>query len=106
MTKTGTLAIMIGIMSVFAATPSSARLLCNGPYQIVDGTEISTPFCGDHYLARIAREYGMRVSSRAVRWNPSVKEEACQLVGHDNRVSDICAGLRNQYFGDRGGRRG
>ena len=77
----------------FAAGPAHAAIQCNGAYQVLkSGEEIATPYCEDNYLAEVAREYGMRVSNRAVRENPNLKTEVCILVGHDIRVSHICIG--------------
>ncbi len=81
-------------------SPVTAKIRCNGPYQIVQGNELATPYCGDNYLAQVARGYGSSVSARAIRQNPSKKEEICNWIGHDTRVQDICAGFRN----DEGGR--
>ena len=76
-----------------AANAGPRGLKCKGPYQQIRGHgEIATPYCEDNYLAEIAREYGMRVSNRAVRENPNLKTEVCILVGHDIRVSHICIG--------------
>jgi hypothetical protein len=100
-----TIALAVAALSAATAAPAAANLACNGPFQFVDGRQIATPFCEDNYLARVARSYGMRVSNQAIRWNASVKSEACRLVGHDNRVRTICAGEMNQYFRDGGRRR-
>ena len=89
-----------GIMfQLFTGTPEAtpayagSKLKCSGPYQVIKGQgKIATPYCEDTYLAAIARSYGMNVSGRAVRQNPHKKQEACRLVGHDIRVSGICAG--------------
>lgn len=76
------------------ATPASA-ITCDGNFQLQrNGQPIATPYCEDNNLAAVAREYGMRVSASAVRANPSVKEQACRLVGDDNRVRDTCAPYR------------
>ena len=102
------LAVIVGLLSValfIGATSADARIRCNGPWQIVDGSEIASPYCGDRYLARVAREYGMRVSARAIRRDISVKDEVCQLIGHDNRVSDICTGFRIEHDNNGGRRR-
>ena len=74
------------------ADPAEARIVCDGAYQIVQGSPLATPFCEDNYLASVARGYGIRVSDASVRQNPSVKAEVCRVVGHDNRVRQICAG--------------
>ena len=43
------------------ASPASA-ITCHGDYQVVNGQEISTPFCRDNALADVARQTGFRVS--------------------------------------------
>lgn len=83
------------------ANPADAAIRCEGPWQVVSGQRISTPYCGDTYLARVARDYGMRVSARAVRNSTSVKQEVCRLVGHDNRARDACIGYRDERDNDR-----
>ncbi len=96
--------ILSGIATIAMATtitnPATAKIRCNGPYQVVQGNQIATPYCGDNYLAQVARGYGSSVSARAIRQSPSKKEEICNWIGHDPRVQDICAGFRN----DEGGR--
>ena len=57
---------------------------------------ISSRYCEDVYLARLA---GM--NPKAVLYNPSAKEHACNRLGHDNRVNNICQGhgFQNDAFG-------
>jgi ribosomal protein L36 len=71
--------------------PVAAAIRCVGDYQIVRGQQIATPYCQDNHLAQVARQYGMRVSGDAIRNSPSVKAQACRLVGRDNRVQVACA---------------
>lgn len=95
---------IIGCLVTVAAgtSPVSAKIKCNGPYQVVKGAgEISTPYCEDSHLASIAREYGMRVSAQSVRQNPGTKDEVCRLVGHDPRTSHTCAGTSSDYSNGR-----
>ena len=88
--------------STMLATPASAKIRCNGPWQITRDGQIATPYCGDNYLARVANGYGSRVTARMIRQNPNKKAEICQWIGHDIRVQDICAGFRNDDGGHRG----
>lgn len=96
-----------GVVAIFAAAllaiavpgQSEAKIRCNGPWQIIKGQSIATPYCGDTYLAKVARGYGSRVSAQAIRNNPNTKREICQWIGHDIRVSDICAAYRNEGLG-------
>ncbi|RIA56333.1 hypothetical protein [Dichotomicrobium thermohalophilum] len=93
--KTITGIAAIGALAAAVGTswtqPASAAIRCEGNFQITEYGRINTPYCEDNYLAQVAREYGMSVSASAIRRNPGVKERACRLVGHDNRVRDTCA---------------
>ena len=87
--------IVIVPVSVFALTIVSAsevqaRAKCHKGFQIVAGTSIATPLCQDRYLAKVAREYGSRVSAKAIKHNPNVKKQVCLLIGHDIRVQNHC----------------
>lgn len=84
---------------VLAAFPADAKIRCKGQFQVVQGNLIATPYCGDNYLAQVARGYGSSVTARAIRQNPSKKQEICQWIGHDTRVQEICAGWRNDDGG-------
>lgn len=76
---------------VFIAGPAEAKIKCKNGAQIVNGSLIVTPYCQDNYLAKVAREYGQRVSARSIRNNPHVKRDVCLLIGHDTRVHAACA---------------
>jgi hypothetical protein len=90
-------AVTAGMASTLSE-PASAAIRCEGNFQITKHGRIATPYCEDNYLGRVAREHGMRVSNRAIRYNPSVKERVCLLVGQDIRVKNTCA----PYLPDRG----
>ncbi len=94
-------------MALLPATfsTSEARIYCNGEYQIINGQPHATPFCADEYLARVARTYGIRVSGRRIRRDLSKKEEICQFIGHDTRISEICSNHRIENDDDDQGRR-
>ncbi len=85
--------------AAFLVSPAQAKIRCDGAYQIVDGNRIATPYCGDNYLAYVARTYGSKVSARQIRNSPSKKQEICQWIGHDTRVQDICSGWRDNDSG-------
>lgn len=88
------------LAAVLMASVPAAAIECRGPYQRVGGNYISTPYCGDNYLASVARSYGTRVTNEAVRNNPSVKRQVCLHIGHDTRVSNLCNSYRD-YGGSR-----
>ncbi len=82
--------------SLLISSPADAQIRCDGRFQIVKGQPHATPYCEDEYLAAVARSYGVRVSGRAVRNDPSVKANICRFVGSDPRVQDICIGYRER----------
>lgn len=88
--KTALSSAAAAAMLAALAVPAEARIVCKDDYQYVNGYLISTPYCRDNYLGRVAREYGMRVSDAAIRYNPNVKKDVCRFVGRDNRVYLNC----------------
>lgn len=65
-------------------------IVCNDDFQSVEGRPVDTPYCDDAYLAKVAREYGSKVTASELRNNPNRKAEVCRLVGSDDRVKDTC----------------
>jgi len=91
MRRTVVAAASLLAFGALAASPASA-IDCQGNFQIQkNGNRIATPYCEDQNLAYVAREYGMNVSAEAIRYNPSVKQRACRVAGHDNRVRNTCS---------------
>ena len=91
-----TVAAFAALMSLPA--DSQARIVCEGQFQVGYGGAVATPACADHYLAQVARGYGMRVSAEGIR-NPGTKRRVCEFVGYDSRVQNICSGWRNEGSG-------
>src|SRR5690349_10828145 len=76
---------------VFMAGPNAeAAIKCKNGYQIVNGSEIATPYCQDNLVAQVARQYGFKASEAEVRNNPNYKRELCRFVGRDNRLTTAC----------------
>ena len=84
------LALALGLV-VLAQPGAQARIVCEGNYQNVSGTPVSTPYCREMNLARVARTYGWKVSDDAIRYSESTKAQVCRAIGFDNRVQEICA---------------
>ncbi|MCB1510088.1 MAG: hypothetical protein KDJ36_04235 [Hyphomicrobiaceae bacterium] len=80
---------------------ASAAIRCDGAYQLVPGNRpVSTPFCRDRYLARVARRsYGVSTSFAAIRNSIEEKERVCRMIGHDWRVNDICIDFQSGRSG-------
>src|SRR4051812_10587842 len=68
---------------VALSTAANAGIVCHDGYQVVGGSEISTPYCRDNVLARVARGHGREVSDAAVRNNPGLKDELCRFLESD-----------------------
>ena len=84
------LALASGLI-VLAQPGAQARIVCDGNYQNVSGTSVSTPYCREMNLARVARTYGWKVSDDAIRYSESTKAQVCRAIGFDNRVQEVCA---------------
>ncbi|WP_295559643.1 hypothetical protein [uncultured Hyphomicrobium sp.] len=92
----GRRAIVCGAIAAFAmpvalvGTSAEARIKCVNGNQIVSGSPIATPYCQDELVAKVAREYGVKVSADAVRNNPNLKRNVCAHVGRDIRIYQAC----------------
>ena len=69
---------------------AQAHIICHGEYQVVEGQEIETPYCGDNHVAAIARDHGMKVSNANVRNDAATKDEICHWLRGDARVRPEC----------------
>lgn len=91
--------VLVFALCSMASSPAFA-ITCRGDYQVVNGQKISTPYCRDNELARVARESGFHVSDSTIRNNPGRKEEICRYLHTDIRVQTACA----EVLPDSGGR--
>ncbi|MEW5963777.1 MAG: hypothetical protein AB1749_09460 [Pseudomonadota bacterium] len=87
----GTAAIVFaGLGVLLVGDPAAAAIRCNKGFQLVQGSEISTPYCQDEYLAEVAREYGIRTSGARIRSDWGHKRQVCRLIGQDIRIQNAC----------------
>jgi hypothetical protein len=88
--------LVVGLLLILsAASPAAARIECRGNFQITKHGPISTPYCEERQIARVARSYGMSVTDAEVRNNPNTKVYLCQIIGDDVRLKGSCAGYAN-----------
>lgn len=100
--RAGFAAAAVIVMAGLTAPAANSAIECQGQFQVVDGQGlISTPYCQDRNLYHVSREYGMKYSFQAIRHNPSIKQEVCRAIGHDNRVYNACTGFRDDFGRDR-----
>jgi hypothetical protein len=88
--KLPTMLIALSLGAVIAASPAAARIECRGNFQITKDGPISTPYCEEQQIARVARSYGYAVTDAEVRNNPNTKVYLCQMFGNDNRLKGSC----------------
>jgi len=82
----------VALLSVASLQPATARILCDGEFQITKYGPIATPYCGDQLIARVANSFGWRDSAAQVGSNPLAKVYICRTLGTDWRLQGPCAG--------------
>jgi hypothetical protein len=82
--------IATSLFAITAVSPAAARIECRGNFQITKHGPISTPYCEEKQIARVARSYGYAVTDAEVRNNPNTKVYLCQMFGNDNRLKGSC----------------
>jgi hypothetical protein len=98
--KIAAAAVFASGLLALAHGAAEARIVCDGNFQSVNGLPVSTPYCRESNLARVAHNYGWRISVEEVRYSESKKAQLCRAIGFDNRVQEICAPY--QPFGGDG----
>lgn len=78
------------VFAGMAATPAAAKIQCKGIFQVTKSGLVSTLYCRDREIARVARSYGWRVSDAEVRNDPLKKVRICQALGGDIRLQGAC----------------
>ena len=85
-----TIVLSIAVFTLIAVTPAVARIECRDNFQVTKHGLISTPYCEEKQIARVARSYGYAVSDEEVRNNPNTKVYLCRIMGNDIRVKGSC----------------
>jgi hypothetical protein len=92
----------MALLSTALLLPADARIRCQGEFQITQKYGlIATPYCGDEEIARVANNYGWRVSPAEVHNNPLTKVYLCQTIGYDWRLQSPCVGYSLRGHGGR-----
>ena len=96
----GSAALTLTALLVMAAiTPAAAKIECRGNFQDSKYGLISTPYCEEENIARVARTYGFKVTGAQVRKDPLKKVYLCQIIGGDTRLKGSCAGYSPDAYG-------
>ena len=92
------LALAFVVALTFAVPSASARAPhCDGDFQLVRGSWVSTPYCRAAQIAEVARETGIHVSPEALLAHPSRAEELCRFLKADFRVHPACEELHSIF---------
>jgi hypothetical protein len=87
------------VVTASLASPAAARIQCKGNFQVTKYGLISTPYCEETEIARVARSYGANVSDAEVRNNPMTKVYLCQVYGRDTRLKSSCGAYSPELYG-------
>jgi hypothetical protein len=85
-----TVALSTSLFVLVAVSSAAAKIECRDNFQITKHGLISTPYCEELQIARVARSYCFNVSDAEVRNNPNTKVYLCQIIGNDNRLKGSC----------------
>ena len=88
----------MGLLAGVAPVPASARIQCQGNFQISKYGPIATPYCEEEQIARVAQSYGWKVTAQQVHQDPLKKVYVCQVLGNDNRLKGSCAGYGPENY--------
>ena len=87
------------LLAFSLASPAAARIQCQGIFQITKHGPISTPYCQEEEIARVARSFGTNVTAAEVHQNPLKKVYLCQIYGDDNRLKGACGAYAPDQYG-------
>jgi hypothetical protein len=97
--------VLAGLLALAVAVPSAdaARApRCDGDFQFVRGSWVSTPYCRADQIARVARETGKYTTASALLAHPADAEELCRFLDADYRVHPACEELYSMFQIDVG----
>lgn len=90
---------LVALVTAVAVMPAEARIECRGNFQVTKYGLISTPYCEEENIARVARTSGFKVSGAEVRKDPLKKVYLCQIIGGDVRLKGSCTGYSPDAYG-------
>ena len=87
------------VLALAAASPAAAKIQCQGQFQVTKYGLISTPYCEEENIARVARSYGVNVTGAQVRNDALKKVYLCQTLGNDIRMKGSCGAYAPEMYG-------
>ena len=91
--------VVTALLAIAMTSPAAARIECRGNFQVTKYGLISTPYCEEEEIARVARSYGHKVTGAEVRNDPLTKVYLCQIIGDDIRLKGSCGAYAPDLYG-------
>ena len=86
--------LIVCLCAGFLLVPTAAfAARCDGDFEHIRGSWVSTPYCRAVEIAEVARESGMHVSPETLLSHPLRAEEVCRFLNSDYRVHPACEQL-------------
>jgi hypothetical protein len=89
------LAFAVSLACASSASYAGAR--CDGDFELVRGSWVSTRYCRAAQIASVAREVGIRVSPETIMRSPAKADEICRFIGSDIRVQPACDQVTSRF---------
>ncbi len=84
------IACLLALTAAVPAAEAGRSPRCDGNFQFVRGSWVSTPYCRADQIARVARETGVHTTALALLAHPADAEELCRFLDSDIRVHPAC----------------
>ena len=92
MLKTAEFVVLAAALALIGSTvDANAGIRCSGEYQLVNGQEISTPYCQDRHLVKVLAARGIDASAAGLRKSRTYKAQMCQLAAPEPSLLTACA---------------
>ena len=92
------LALLLLGVALVAPVPAVAKIKCKGIFQVNKYGLISTPYCQEEEIARVAQSYGWKVTAAQIHNDPLKKVYACQALGGDTRLKGACGAYAPEHY--------
>ncbi|WP_069623451.1 hypothetical protein [Methyloceanibacter marginalis] len=98
--KLTSVAAVVGtaVLTFTVVPDAEAKIKCQGIFQVNKSGLISTPYCQELEIARVARSYGWKVTDAQVRNDPLKKVYICQALGGDTRLKGACGAYSRDLY--------
>ena len=82
----------VAVAVLAAPGPAGAGIKCQGQSQVTKYGLLSTPYCEEEQIAKVARSYGWKGTASEVHYNPLTKVYLCQRFGNEVSLKGASGG--------------